>query len=208
MKNRIESSTDSINVYSKINVHASKLGLLILGLFLTAEVIFVFPSLIFGGIEPSIPTILLMFSGLYFFFVLPLKYFLWNMFGFEELIVNTKSVSWSYNYGFYKTNLKTIVYNQLATDYEAMRGEDDEEIGRLIFINYREQDNLPEVIHQTTVLISKNDIAEIDEMISDLFVDEFLNTKKFTPFSLNWNQTTNENHINHHNRIFNLSNLF
>ncbi len=123
--------------------------------------------------------VLLLFIGL------PLKYLLWNLYGYEELIVNTKTISWSYDYGFFRTNLNTVKYYRLGTGYEKVRGDEKDEVGRLVFYNYRETDNLPEIIHQTTVLINKAELKEFDKSITAIFRNEFLNENGFIPFSEN-----------------------
>lgn len=185
MKNRINISTDGINAYAKIEVNASKIGIQILTFFVFAEIIVFLVLLIQIKPEEVVSMIIPVLIVLVIFVGLPLKYLLWNLYGNEELIVNTKSISWSYYYGFFKTNLETVKYDRLGTGYEKVRGENEEEVGRLIFYNFREEDNLPELIHQTTVLLNKDEIKEFDNKISDIFANEFLNKNGFIPFSTN-----------------------
>jgi hypothetical protein len=99
--------------------------------------------------------------------------------------VNTKTISFCYDYGILKTNLKTIHFDRLGTGFQIIREENDIEIGKLIFYNYRVKDNLPEVIHQTSVLLDNIDINEIDLEISNLFVNEFNERNGFIPYSEN-----------------------
>lgn len=185
MKNRIHIKSDGINAYADLEVIASKTGVRILGVFIALSI-----TLITGLIltikadevkSMIFPLILIITLCL----GLPLKYLLWNMYGVESLIVNTKTISWSYNYGFFQTNLKTVKYNILATGYEKVRGDGEREVGILVFYNYREEDNLPEVIHQTTVLLTKEEINIFDEQIFKIFELEFFNNKGFIPYSLN-----------------------
>jgi len=153
------------------------------GLFIVLELI------AFGWILSSIesfreiihPALLL----LIFIIGFSVKYFLWNKFGVEELIVNTKSISWVYDYGFFRTNTKTVKYDRLGTGFERIRGLENEELGRLVFYNYREEDNLPEFIHQTTVLLKKEEINEFDKQISNVFENEFSYKNGFIAFSEN-----------------------
>ncbi len=107
------------------------------------------------------------------------------MYGQEFLIVNTKSISWSYNYGIFKTNVNTEIYNRLSLGYEKVITIDNIEMGRLIFYNYRQEDNLPEVIHQTTALLSSSDIKRLSDNIKELFISEFNWENGFIPFSEN-----------------------
>ncbi len=185
MENRIVISTNGINAYIKIRVNASKIGTRILSFFVIAEVIAVLVGLFHIKSEEVVSLIIPILIIIFLFIGLPLKYLLWNLFGNEVLIVNTKSISWSYDYGFFKTNLKTVKYHRLGTAYDKVRGEKEEEVGRLTFYNFREEDNLLEFIHQTTILLSREDIQNIDRQISDIFTNDFLNQNGFIPFSAN-----------------------
>ena len=163
MKNRIHITTDGINIYSTLHVHASKVGIWLLSLFICIEItLFIFG--LFNLEELSFIDIFFpLIIAVAIFLGLPIAYLVWNIYGKEEIIINTKSVSWSYNYGFIKTNLNTVKFDRLATRYERIRDENEKELGRLIFYNYRNEDNLPEVIHQTTVLVTKEDIVKLDQ---------------------------------------------
>lgn len=185
LKNRIEINSDGINAYAKISVNASQTGIKILSGFLILEIIIVLGLLWQIKSEEVISMIIPILIVLVVFVGLPIKYLLWNLYGKEELIVNTKSISWSYDYGFFKTNLQTVKYHRLGTGYEKVKGDDDKEVGKLIFYNYREEDNLPEFIHQTTILLNKKEIEKFDKEISDVFANEFLNKNGFVPFSIN-----------------------
>jgi len=185
MKNRIEISTDTINAYANIEVNASKIGTRILIVFLLIEILLIIG--LFTSIESQeiysmiIPIILI----LIFFVGLPVKYLLWNLYGKEQLIVNTKSISWAYDYGFFQTNLKTVEYNILTSGFEIVRQKDGADIGRLVFYNIRKDNNLVEQIHQTTVLLTRDELREFDKQIAEIFATEFLYKNGFVPFSLN-----------------------
>ncbi|MCB9310488.1 MAG: hypothetical protein H6567_10565 [Lewinellaceae bacterium] len=185
MKNRIKISTDGINVYATLDVNASKIGVRILGVMLFVEIIVVL--ILLSQVKPDeiISMIIPIVLVLIFFIGLPIKYFLWNVYGKEELIVNAKSISWAYDYGFFKTNLKTVNYDRLGTGYERVQILNDEELGKLIFYNYRESDNLQEMIHSTTVLLKKDEIEVFDRKISEVFSNELLDSNGFIPFSIN-----------------------
>lgn len=109
---------------------------------------------------------------------LPLKYLLWNIYGQEHIIVNTKTVSNSYNYGILKTNLNIQIFSKLGTGYEYIRTSNEgEELGSLVFYDYSKETNLPIRILETTVLISSNKLKEIDDLIWELFyLENNLNT--------------------------------
>lgn len=185
MKNRIEISSDEKNVYANIKVNASNVGIRILTGFIVLEILIflVLLSQIKSDDVISMLFPILMISIV--FIGLPLRYLLWNKYGSEALIVNSKSVSWSYDYGFFRTNRQTVNYHMLATDYEKIRDQDGVEVGKLIFVNYREEDDLPEIIHQTTVLLSKYEIAELEREIGELLSNELFDKNGIVPFSLN-----------------------
>lgn len=185
LKNRIEINADGINAYARISVNASRTGIKILAGFLILEIVIALGLLSQIKSEEVLSMIIPILIGLFVFVGFPIKYLLWNLYGNEELIVNTKSISWSYDYGFFKTNLQTVKHFRLGTGYEKVRGNDENEVGKLIFYNYREEDNLPEIIHQTTVLLNKKEIAKFDKEISEVFANEFLNENGFVPFSMN-----------------------
>jgi hypothetical protein len=119
------------------------------------------------------------------FIFLPIRYLLWNLFGKENLIVNTKTISYWYDYGFIRTNLKTIKYDRLATDFLSNRKENEKEFGNLIFYNYNKDTNLPELIHQTSVYIELEKLKEIDLLIQNIFENEFNDKQGFMGYSLN-----------------------
>lgn len=186
MKNKIKVVTDGINVYAYLKVNASKIGIKVLIALLLIEISF----LIWASFQippKELVTMIIPLIILCVFLVgLPIKYLLWNLYGVEELIVNTKSISWSYNYGFFKTKLKTITYNKLNIDYEKVNGAFKNETGRLLFYDYSKTNPLPKLIHKTTVLLSKSDVQEFDQMIMKVFAQEKPKKKEdFFTFSLN-----------------------
>lgn len=119
------------------------------------------------------------------FIFLPIRFLAWNLFGKESLIVNTKTISYCYDYGIIRTNLKTIHYDRLGTGFLSNRKDNEKEFGNLIFYNYNKDNNLPEVIHQTSVLIELEKLKEIDLLIQIIFENEFNEKHGFTAYSLN-----------------------
>ena len=186
MKNRLDISNDGINVYAKLKVNASKKGTYLLSMLIILEIALITyigieigsEELLSTGIIPILIVLLLIVGW-------PVKYLLWNIYGNEEIVINTKSISWSYDYGFYKTKLHTLKYDRLGTGYERIREVDGVELGRLIFCNYNIEDNLPEHIHNTTVLLDMKEIEEINNQIDIVFKTEFLEESNFIPFSDN-----------------------
>lgn len=185
MNNQINIQNDGINIYATLSVRAAKVGLVILTIMLIGLFVmvgFFFSEVKFKHFEEFVVAVLIIVPiGGY-----SIKYYLWNLYGKESIIINTKSISWQYDYGFVQTNLETFKYHILGTGFEKLGQRDNgDELGRLIFYNYREEDNLPEVIHSTTILLTKEEIEILDEKIISLFAGEFLNRNGFIPFSEN-----------------------
>ena len=170
MKNRVEKHFDTINIYVNFKVNSSKIGkifLTILILLLLSVLVYLIATLEKEEISSSIFPIIIITALIILF---PLRYLIWNIYGQERLIINTKSISYFYDYGLIKTNLKTINFSQLATEIEFVREFETVEVGRIIFYNYREIDNLPEEIHRTSVLIDLDELKNIVDDIDNLFI--------------------------------------
>lgn len=185
MKNIIQKHSDGINLYSIFKVEASKTGKIILSIcIIILLVVFV---LVISTIEKqyiaSAVLPILIFSG--FMIIFPVRYLIWNLYGKENLIVNTKSISYFYDYGFFKTNLKTIFFYKLGTGFQFVREDEEGEKGRLLFYNYNKESNLPELIHQTSVLLDLVDVSEIDLEIKSLFEKPENADSNFYAFSEN-----------------------
>jgi len=177
--------TDGINAYATFQVNANKKGKLILGICLIILIVFVIA--LFSTVESEeiggmlIPGLIITI----FLIGLPSKYLLWNIYGKEELIVSSKSISWSYDYGILKTNLKTLKFNRLGIGFEKVNSINDKELGKLLLFNYNEENNLPELIHETTVLISLDELKKFESKINEVFAGELQDENGFIPYSLN-----------------------
>jgi len=185
MKNKSFIDTDGINIYIHSYIKSKLIGKLVVGgmilTFFTAYIWFV-TTADFDGIGKAviplilIPCLVLFFGG---------RFLLWNIYGHEAIIVNSKSVSYSYDYGIIQTNLKTITYDKLGIEYVPTRNIEDEQFGRLSFINYRTEDNLPEVIHETGIEISTEFAHDIADNLRQVLYSEFTEDNDFIPFSEN-----------------------
>lgn len=185
MKNTVSIESDGINVY----VHASVKINPFVKVFITVGAIAVF--VLFTMLITHIPhrevkafiiPVLIMSFLLIYFVARPV---LWNLFGIETLIINTKTISYCYDYGILRTNLKTVKFHRLGTGYEKVRYFDKVEFGKLNFVDFKEEDNLQYQIHETTVLLPHDKIVEIDEQISEVFKREYFENMNFIPYSLN-----------------------
>lgn len=169
MKNKFEINNDGINVYVTFFVNSHPAGKILISIFvliliglliylpttITNEELrdFIFPFLVFGILV----------------FVFPVRYLLWNLFGKENIIINTKSLSYNKDFGLYKTNLKTLKHNRLATGFEWIRTFENIEYGNIVFEKFNEENDLPESLYTTSVALDKESIKQIDEEISKLY---------------------------------------
>ena len=181
MNNSADIQFDGVNVYVNLSIKVDRISnIMVAGFNIIAISLFV---LLVSAVEKQevgkfiIPFAIM--SILIIFF--PLRYMLWNFFGKEILIVNTKCISWAYNYGFFKTNLKKIPFRRIATSYEFVRESGGIDFGRLQFINYSPLTNLPVTIHTTSVLAPKGDIEKIQNAIEQLFYQKDNSSISFSP---------------------------
>ena len=184
MKNSANIHTDGINVYVTSQVRSHPAGKWIVTLF--TVLVGCLLLFIFAKIDPVkhgaaiIPLFLVSF--LFYYFIV--RYTLWNWFGKEHLIINTKSVSTQLDYGWYRTNLKTMNFSRLGLSSEIIQKTDEQSFGKIYFFNYREEDNLPEEIYQTAILLPEQQLEEIKDLIWLLFEPVTPTLNQF-PYSLN-----------------------
>ncbi len=183
MNNTVDINFDGINVYAFFSVKPNKVRMTILSIIIIVIVIALITGISFirkSEITMFIfPIIIITFIAV----ILPLRILLWGVFGKETLIINTKTISFNYDYGIIRTNLKTIHHNNLATSFVPQRNENNKKVGYLAFYNYREKDNLPELIHQTTILIESDKIEEIVSRIQKLFYSEYVDNIDYIDYN-------------------------
>lgn len=99
MKDKFIINTDGVCVYVSVSVTNSLVGKILLllanGIALTVLVL---------SVVEWIPALLLVTLVM---LALLMRYTLWNLFGAENLIINTKSLSYQHDYGFWKTGYTT-----------------------------------------------------------------------------------------------------
>lgn len=185
MKNSFEIHNDGINVYVTFFVNSHPTGKVLLTIF----VILLIGTLIYLPIElPKEEVLHFIFPFLIFgiiVFVFPVRYLLWNLFGKENLIINTKSLSYYRDYGIYRTNLKTLKHGRLGTGFEWSRTFENIEYGNLVFQKYNDENDLPEHLYTTSVVLNYDNIERIDKEISKLYEIKKNKELNFTPISLN-----------------------
>lgn len=185
MENKLEMNSDGINLYLTVFVRGHKKGLIALGLLLLVVVSSFLYLAVHDAKNVTTTNGLLMMVLLLVFMWFPVKYFLWNLYGIEYLIINTATISYSHDYGWFKTNLETIEFNSLSVDLDEMRLDGKQYLGQLYFIDFDPKTKLPEIIHSTTAFFTMDQILEIQVGIASLFETSFNEERGFIPYSLN-----------------------
>ena len=179
MNNKISIHSDHINLYFHLRIRPNKIGVSVLVFFIILELFTV--GFILSGLSKELEGIFFAFlflAGILFF---SFKYFIWNIAGEEWIIVNDRSISYQYQYGFVRTKLKSISFNQLVVVPQWIGMAEREEGGKLFFFDYSEKHGIPEVIHNTTIILPKEVIQEILIEMDKFFINKTQNTS----FSLN-----------------------
>lgn len=165
MKNKAEVHSDGGNVYVVYTVQATssrKALLTTLTFGLTLVYAWFWWEIEHYHLKKLfIPTIL----ASVVFVIIPWRYWLWNFFGKEKLIINAQTLSHAYDYKIVRMHRNTIPHRKLTTAYEHCRTFNNEEYGYLRFLSHNDKTNQHEEIYQTGVAVSKNDLAKIQEMV-------------------------------------------
>lgn len=183
MKNSIKIRTDSYNVYISLivkNTRLTKIFLVLGMLFLTTLMFF-----LFSKIEMELDSKLIIVLITLVLYSIPVKYFLWNFWGKENLIINTKSLSYSFDYGIIKPNIRTKNFDKLELYYDLGQIDYQQEGGHLLFYNYRNDNHLPELLYKTNVILLRIEIEEITKKINELYLREHNKNFEYVKFSEN-----------------------
>jgi hypothetical protein len=171
-----------VNVYVTSKINSKTAGRVLLGSTIIVLVVLYISLLILIDFtemgKASIPIILI---PTIFLFILS-RYLLWNIYGEERIIINSKTLTYFYGYGFFMTNPSTISHNKLGLGFRITDNIDAENFGRMTFVSYSLATNLPENIHETAVEIHEETAAEIKELLSKVLFDEFNEKKGFSYF--------------------------
>lgn len=115
--------------------------------------------------------IILIFIYLIAVILFPIKYAIWNVFGKEILILNKKSFSHQYNFGFISTNLKTISFGEdLTISFQELIIDKNEKFGKIYFYEDDEVTGLPKLIHNTSIRIPEDKYELIVREFKNLFL--------------------------------------
>jgi hypothetical protein len=97
---------------------------------------------------------------------------LWNFFGKELVIINTKSLSYQHTYGFYITPLETKKINRAMNISLLPAGETKGTPHyNLVFESFNEND-LPEELYRTALPISEDELTLLKKYIRRLYFEK------------------------------------
>lgn len=113
--------------------------------------------------------VLLTFIYLILVISFPIKYAIWNILGKETLIINKKSISHQYNFGFISNNLKTFPFTDLQINFEDILIDEKKNFGKIYFYEIDEKTDLPKLLHNTSIYISEENYHKILVEIDHIF---------------------------------------
>ena len=122
------------------------------------------------------PTPAFLLLPLIYFFLVG-KYLLWNSFGEEIFVISSTHISFRYNYGLWRTNLKTSAYSFGVIGNLDDENKDDDLV-HLNFVKYTPE-KLQESIFKTNISIKYSDCVKIFNRLNEMRIDEFSEEASF-----------------------------
>lgn len=166
LKNDLQCSYDGVCIYITISAKPTILTRIILSLVN----IFLLGMIVLFLME-DVAIAALAFCAFEFFVF---KYTLWNLFGKEKIIINTRSLSFQLHYGIFTTPSKTTVLNKriLLGPYDEIV-QDDQKLLKILVQSYNEH-NLPTLIFQSVLFIISSDFERVALLLHQLYLDEMV----------------------------------
>jgi hypothetical protein len=177
-KSTLELNYDGICLYATLKVGTSKVAnTILIGLnVLLASAIVIF-------LIEAVPAAAIAFALLAIFLV---KYTLWNIFGEERLVINTKTVSVQHHYGFFTTALQTFAFNQrLSIVPFDNTPTGDENYLKFLIQSYHPENDLPSILFESALNLGETDYQKFVKYTNRLFTDELSKTYELPAFHLN-----------------------
>ncbi|MCD0489795.1 hypothetical protein LPB86_16245 [Pedobacter sp. MC2016-14] len=176
-KNDLILRYDGICVYATSIIKASVAAKFVL-LFLNLFVLGIITIFAIG----QIPIAMLAFIVVEFFVI---KYTLWNLFGEERIIINTKSLSYQQHYGLFTTTFQTLAINKKISVlvYEKIT-EKNQNYVKFAVESYNEN-NLSEVIYHSVLHLNESNFEKLIQHIDRLFIDGVMDTYEMPAIHLN-----------------------
>jgi apolipoprotein N-acyltransferase len=148
-------------------VTPNRIGISIISFLLILEIGTIFYLATQISKEDSNIMIPILLAGVIFF---SLKYLLWNIYGEEVVVINSKSLSYSYNYGVVKTSIKSIQSKSIRISYEITHSIDEQLFGHLVFRGNNPDNNLPYILHETAINIEEKVLQDTIEKIEHFLI--------------------------------------
>ena len=186
MKNTAEITNDGASVYLDSAVRPNKMvriALFIANLLACA----IYGLILYAIWGEEVPRLSLFLV----YALLPLLYVgtlgrltLWNLFGREYVIINTKTIAYRRNYGFFTTALKVLTFKDLH--YTILgRGKDSGiDSGTLQFAHHNEQ-GLSVRLFTTSVTLPIKRLKEVTDQVRFLFALETISDPEYNVIHLN-----------------------
>lgn len=179
----IQLSTDVKNAYFNGRVNP----MLIVKLFLISAIatFFIGATILFFGISMDNHLITgALLIGLSLLIIIPLgRSFLWNAFGEEHVVINADSLVYQHNFGFSRTNEKTIVHNgTLSFDFEITNYDEKEKEGVLHIFEQGQNDSYTK-LYSTAMRLTEEQAKEFIHNVESVFKQP--NCASTFEFSLN-----------------------
>lgn len=171
MDNITEYWNDGVNfhLHSKVKIpNWMKAGLILLNSALCLFLIFLASESI-GEFESGRNLIMIVIGFLALWFYTLGRYSLWNLFGEEDIIINSKAIHWTYNYGFFSINRNVSFSKIIWYYYYEEREFEGQKWSKLFFDIQNEETNLRENVFESTVLIKEEIAKEVFTQIQQLF---------------------------------------
>ncbi|MCQ6960995.1 hypothetical protein [Mucilaginibacter aquariorum] len=163
MKDKTAIYSDEICIYISICANSplyGKIALLIADLLILSVLIF--------AIVLWIPGLLLV-SAFFLFFLG--KYSLWNFYGKENLIINTKTISYQHDYGFFKPAYTVVPFNKIL-NLQVAPAKPIENKELLVKFSSYNDDDLPIEIYTISLSIPEEDVRRLNTLVKQLFADK------------------------------------
>ncbi|GAA4466843.1 hypothetical protein GCM10023093_21600 [Nemorincola caseinilytica] len=109
---------------------------------------------------------------------------LWNLFGREFVIINTKSLSYRRNYGFFTTQLKVLPFKDLHYTIKERGQRSGVDSGTLQFAHHNEQ-GLSVNLFTTSVVLPIKRLQELTEQVRFIFALERISDPEYDVIHLN-----------------------
>lgn len=167
--------TDGICVYVSIGVKTALIGKIYL-MVMHAAVL----TIIGIALKEWIPAMLIMFLVIEGCLM---KYTLWNIFGKERLIINTKSISFQHDYGFFKTDYVTREIHRML-DIRLSETDSKSDRRYLHFLSCNEND-IPLEIYSAALTVTEGEGERLAMQVKQLFVDTLTEQYELPPIHMN-----------------------